>query len=236
MKSPAPALAAPSVLLPESADYPAAVRQFFGKHPPAMDGPVPRGTWTSTARPPAITMMGNADLLKSRPMALFCSIRCPGDLILKLYDLVRAARDAGIPVIGGFHTPMEKECLDLLLRGKQPIIICPARGIDGMPPPKNLKAGLAAGRILIASPFPAKLRRITAQLAERRNLFIAALAHEVFVAHAAPGGLTERLCHTLLSLGKSVLTFDSPDNKYLQSLGARQICIENVCKRQLQPK
>ncbi|OGH56416.1 MAG: hypothetical protein A3G34_01880 [Candidatus Lindowbacteria bacterium RIFCSPLOWO2_12_FULL_62_27] len=213
MKSPDPVLAAPSVLLSDSTGYPAAVRQFFGK------------------RPPDITLIGNAELLKSRPMALFCSIRCPGDLILKLYDLVRAARDAGIPIIGGFHTPMEKECLDLLLRGSQPIILCPARGIEGMPPPKHLKPGLDSGRILIVSPFPAKHRRVTSDLAEKRNLFIAALAHEVFVAHAAPGGLTEKLCRTLISLGKSVLTLESSENKYLQSIGARPITIENFIKR-----
>jgi hypothetical protein len=34
---------------------------------------------------------------------------------LKTYDLARDLRDADVPVIGGFHTPMEKECLRLLL-------------------------------------------------------------------------------------------------------------------------
>jgi len=33
-------------------------------------------------------------------------------------------------VISGFHTPAEKECLRILLRGAQPIIICPARSIE----------------------------------------------------------------------------------------------------------
>jgi len=31
-------------------------------------------------------------------------------------------RDVGIPVVGGFQTPMEKECLRLLLRGSQPLL------------------------------------------------------------------------------------------------------------------
>ena len=56
-------------------------------------------------------------------------------------------------LIGGFHSPMEKECLDLLLRGSRPIIICPARSIDRMRIPKPWKAPLADGRLLVMSPF-----------------------------------------------------------------------------------
>lgn len=48
-------------------------------------------------------------------LVLSCSIKCPGNVILKTYDLAGALCDAGVPVIGGFHAPMEKECLDILL-------------------------------------------------------------------------------------------------------------------------
>ena len=66
---------------------------------------------------PKVKSKGNLSLLDEPLTALFCSNRCPGDLILKTYDLTRAMRDAGIPVIGGFQTSMELECLRLLLRG-----------------------------------------------------------------------------------------------------------------------
>lgn len=47
------------------------------------------------------------------------------------YDLAAAPRDAGIPVISGFHTSVEKDCLDFLLKGRQPVVVVPARsGID----------------------------------------------------------------------------------------------------------
>jgi hypothetical protein len=77
-------------------------------------------------------------------------------LILDTYDLASALRDAGIPVIGGFHSPMERECLDLLLRGKQPVVVCPARSIHRMRISKLWKAPLDDGRRLIPSPFSAK--------------------------------------------------------------------------------
>ena len=49
---------------------------------------------------------GNLQLLKEPLTALLCSNCCPGDIILKIYDLARAMRDAGVPVISGFQTPM----------------------------------------------------------------------------------------------------------------------------------
>ena len=43
---------------------------------------------------PQIKSKGDIGLLKEPLTALFCSQRCPGDLILKTYDIVRAMRDA----------------------------------------------------------------------------------------------------------------------------------------------
>ena len=136
--------------------------------------------------PPETAHVGNLRLLDEPLTALFCSRRCPGDLILKTYDLARAMRDAGVPVVGGFQTPMEQECLRLLLRGGQPVVVCPARGVEGMRVPREWRAALDDGRMLALSPFPSAQRRQTAALAARRNEFVAALAARVFIAHAAP--------------------------------------------------
>jgi hypothetical protein len=67
--------------------------------------------------------IGDVKILNTPLLGLLCSIRCPGRVIVQTYDLARALRDAGVPVIGGFHSPMEKECLDFLLRGKQPVVV-----------------------------------------------------------------------------------------------------------------
>ena len=79
-----------------------------------------------------IWTIGNLDILDKKLLGLFCSVKCPGNVILKTYDMARELRDAGIAVISGFHSPIEKDCLDLLLKGTQPIAICPARGIENM--------------------------------------------------------------------------------------------------------
>ena len=166
----------------------------------------------TVALPPETAHLGNLRLLDEPLTALFCSNRCPGDLILKTYDIARAMRDAGVPVIGGFQTPMEKECLRLLLRGEQPVVLCPARGIDNMRIPRDWRPALDDGRLLVLSPFPATVRRPTADLAAQRNDLVADLAQRVFIAHAAPGGKTEAFARELIESGKPLLTLDSPAN------------------------
>lgn len=161
--------------------------------------------------------------LEHTATALFCSVRCPGDLILKTYDLARAMREAKTPVIGGFQTPMEKECLRLLLRGSQPVVVCPARSIDNMRVPRDWRPAIAERRLLVLSPFPPSQHRPTVTLATQRNDLVVTLASRVFIAYAARAGKTEELARKVADSGKPLLTFDSPANANLLKLGARAI-------------
>ena len=145
------------------------------------------------AAPPQLDFLGTLGHLALPKTALFCSARCPGDAILRAYDQAARWRDAGRCIIGGFHSPVEKECLRILLRGKQPIIICPARSLENMCLPSDWKKPLADGHLLIFSCFTTAQNRVTTELATRRNELVAALADEVWFAHIAPGGQMERL-------------------------------------------
>ncbi len=72
----------------------------------------------------------NADAAFAHPLlALFCSRRCPGPLVVRAYDLAVALRDGGVPTVGGFHTSLEQEMLAFLPRGTQPVVACPARDV-----------------------------------------------------------------------------------------------------------
>jgi len=175
---------------------------------------------------PRIAVLGDVGLLRQRKVALFCSVRCPGSVILKTYDYACSLRDAGATVISGFHSPMERECLALLLRGRQPIIICPARSIEGMRLPKPWRQAMDEGRLLVLSSFPAGQNRATADLARSRNLLVAALADEVFVSHASPGGKMEQFCRQVVSWRKPLLTFDAPENAGLVALGAKPVRVQ----------
>ena len=190
----------------DSPAYPQAVRRYLGRQAPL-----------------AIDAIGNLEILWRETVALFCSVRCPGNLIVQTYDFARALRDRGVTVIGGFHSPMERECLDLLLRGGQPIVICPARTLVGMRLPPEWKAPLADGRLLLLSPFAEQDRRITADLARARNDLVAAIADRIFIAYAEPGGKTEAFAKTVRDWGKPLLTFGDSRNANLLALGAQPV-------------
>ena len=175
------------------------------------DGPAIERLWA----------IGNLELLERPLLALFCSMQCPGAVIVRSYDVARELRDRGVPVIGGFHSPMEKDCLDILLRGMQPVVICPARGIQRMRVPGVWRPGIAAGRLLLLSPFPARQRRPTQALAEQRNRMVGALAARFLAAHAAPGSKTARLCRELLATGKPGYVVDAQTDRHLLDAGAR---------------
>ena len=167
--------------------------------------------------------------LLERPLtALFCSSRCPGDLILKAYDAAQTLRDAGVAVIGGFHTPIEVDCLDILLRGNQPVVVCPARGIGRMRVKRPWKQPLSQGRLLLISPFDDAQMRMTRKLAEQRNRFVVDRAAALLVVHAAPGGQTEAAARHAIAQAKPVLTLPSPHNSHLVALGAQPVAVPDL--------
>jgi len=163
-------------------------------------------------------------VLTSSPIAFFCSQSCPGDVILRAQDWANARDGQSPPVIGGFHTPVERDVLRILLRGGAPVTIVLARAAKGWRPPAPLgtavRDAIAAGVAKIVSPFPETHRRTTAASAEARNRHILTLAQTIVVAHAAPGGRTEALARDAVASGLTILTFDSPHNANLVRIGA----------------
>lgn len=188
--------------------------------------------------PVQLSALGNVDLLTLPSIALFCSARCPGHAILATYDQAARWRDAGHCVISGFHSPVEKECLRILLRGTSPVIMCPARGMLSRIPtvPVDCRAAFDEGRLLLVSPFPDNVRRVTTETATIRNRFVAAMVTATVVAHAAPGSKMQSFCTDLLATGKPLYTFDHPSNTALIQAGARPITPETDWKYHRTPE
>jgi len=175
-----------------------------------------------------VDCIGATNVLMEARLGLFCSIKCPGELILKLFDLAKELRDRGVGVISGFHAPMDKECFDILLRGKGPIAWCPARSIEGMRLKPDYKRAIVERRLCIFSPFTENKRRMSAQMAEKRNNAVATLAKRLFVAYASPGGRIEHLCKFVLTTGKPIYTFESKHTESLLELGAKVATIDEI--------
>jgi len=179
---------------------------------------------------PRLAALGNTDVLTKPLLGFLCSVRCPGEAILRTYDAARVLRDAGVPVIGGFHSPMEKECLALLLKGTQPVVICPARSIDNMKISAPWRKPLDDGRLLVLSIFPSEQKRVTAELAERRNQLVGVLAHALMVPYATPGGATEDVALAVMKRGKKVICLSGVENSNLLENGARVCGVVNLGK------
>ncbi len=174
-----------------------------------------------------VTLKGDLGILDKRLIGFFCSMRCPGDVILKTYDLARVLRETDVTIVGGFQSPMEKECLDLLLRGSVSVVVCPARGLGSMRIPKGWKKPLDEGRLLLLSFFDNNIHRPTTTIAARRNAYVATLANHLLIAHAEKGGKIETLCKEALAEGKPVFALDSLDNAHLVECGVVPVRADN---------
>jgi hypothetical protein len=104
---------------------------------------------------------GDRMILRHRCLGLICSVACPGSVVIKTFDAIRDLRDAGIVVAGGFHSPMEKECLEFLLRGDQPMVVCPAKGLGRARLPASWRSAIDSSRLLVLAPFGDDVRRTT---------------------------------------------------------------------------
>ena len=166
----------PAVLNSADAPYPKSLIDRLGDHAPRR-----------------LIVLGNLALLPKPKTGLFCSLRCPGNAILGAYDTARKLRDEGMTVISGFHSLVEKECLRILLRGKQPIIICLARSLEKIRIPAEWRHALANERLLLLSPFEKHPPRPTTESSHQRNELVAALSDEAIIIHAEPGGSIERI-------------------------------------------
>lgn len=173
-----------------------------------------------------VYVVGDAAILDRPKVAIFCSVKCPGKLILETYDLAQRLRDEGVLAISPFHSPMEQECLRILLRSSNPVIWGIARGLYRSIPstPVDCRPAAADGRLIMVTPFPDRVTRITRATAMTRNRFIADMASAVVVAHAACGSKMESFCLELLDVGTPLFTFEHPDNATIISQGAKAVC------------
>jgi len=167
---------------------------------------------------------GQHDILQQPLTAFFCSHRCPGPLVAKAYDLAQKWRLEGRPLIGGFHSPVEQEILRNMLRSQAPVCVVLARSL-----PKRILAEwrrpLDEHRLLLLSPFDARVKRATRETAARRNQVVAVLAKTIFVAHAEPGSATEAFGREMAAAGKTCMTFDDPRTENLKAAGFKTLLL-----------
>jgi len=136
--------------------------------------------------------LGNSKILNEYKVGFLCSRKVPANIILKTYDWAIEQRDKGVCIVSGFHSKIEKDVFDILVKGTQPIILVLARGLMKRWS-KAITSLIDKNRLLIISPFDKKINRPTSQTAIKRNQLIAEISDKIFIAYAAKDGNVESI-------------------------------------------
>ncbi|MEQ9218907.1 MAG: hypothetical protein RLO17_12745 [Cyclobacteriaceae bacterium] len=135
---------------------------------------------------------GNRDILQNHKVGFLCSRRCPAEIVLKSYDWAKEQRVNGVTVICGNHSQIEKDVFEILLKGKQPLILVLARGRMKLWP-DTIIPEVEKGRLLVIAPFEEKVTRVSTTTAETRNRHITELSDQLVVGYVARGGMLEKI-------------------------------------------
>jgi predicted Rossmann fold nucleotide-binding protein DprA/Smf involved in DNA uptake len=184
-----------------------------------------------SAAPESLYVLGDEGILLQPMIALVCSVKCPGSVVIRTFDAIRELRDAGIVVAGGFHSPMEQECLDFLLRGQQSVLMSPAKGLGRPRLSGAAREAIDEGRLTIATRFAPSISRTNKQQSRARNEFIAALATAILIPHASPGGNAETIAQQAIARKQPVFTINDSENEQLISMGGRPYQVSSVQNR-----
>ena len=134
----------------------------------------------------SLQMVGNAALLNHPDKTAFLSSRWISAAdVLKCYEWAEKVRDSDCCIISGFQSPLEKDVLKFLLRGKVSIILVLARSL-WKTVPEELRTAVGAGRLLIVSPVAAA--RASAATATARNRWILDNSSSLVLGSLNPSG------------------------------------------------
>jgi len=146
---------------------------------------------------------GAQGLLSESLTAFLSSRQCPGAAIRAAMDWALEQARSRLPVVSGFHSPLEQSVLTVLLQARCPVVAVLARPVVGARLPAEWAEPLAQGRMAVVS-AATRSGRLTEALAAQRNEWVAGLACQIVVAHASPGGRLAVLCDEWTRAGRSV--------------------------------
>lgn len=130
--------------------------------------------------------LGNPSLLGLKKIGYFASSKIATLSVLPTLDWAAAvAKRDDVAIISGFHSKMEREVLDFLLRGKCGIICVLARSIYKKIPAK-FKEAYNADRVLFISPCKTSATMASRNLCQQRNEYIASISDELVFSSLTP--------------------------------------------------
>ena len=131
--------------------------------------------------------VGNASLLDHPLTAFFASRQCSGAAIRAAMDWAVEQARSKSPVISGFHSPLEQSVLEVMLTAGAPCVMVIARKLEQAHLPPAWLRALREGKAAVVS-MENSTQRLTAELAVRRNDWVAEHAARIVVAYTSPKG------------------------------------------------
>lgn len=130
--------------------------------------------------------LGNTSLIDRKKIGYFASSNIASLSVLPTLDwAAEVAKHEDIAIVSGFHSKMEREVLDFLLRGKCGIVCILARSIYKKIPDKFSEA-YNDRRILFIAPFETSATRASRYLCQQRNEYVASISDELVFSSLTP--------------------------------------------------
>lgn len=135
----------------------------------------------------ALRGRGGEHWLDTPMTAFFASRQCPGVSIRAGLDWALKQVSDRQPVISGFHSPLERSVLGLLLEARSPAVVVLARTVELARLCPAWENALAGGNLVVIS-LAQDSRQLTEVRSHLRNDLAAMLAKSIVIAHASPSG------------------------------------------------
>jgi len=137
--------------------------------------------------------IGNATLLIQALTAIFASRQCSGTAIRAAMTWAIEQVRSKNPVISGFHSPLEQSVLEVLLTAGAPCVMVIARKLEQAHLSPSWLLAVQNGTAAVVS-MDDTTRQLSAEMASRRNEWVAKHAARIVIAHASPsGGLLQQV-------------------------------------------
>jgi predicted Rossmann fold nucleotide-binding protein DprA/Smf involved in DNA uptake len=123
--------------------------------------------------------LGNKELLKQKKVGFLASRNISSLSILPTLDwATEVSKREDNAIVSGFHSKMERNVLEILLKGQCGIIIVLARGMYRKLP-IQYEVAMSQNRLLIISNEKDNVKRVSEQTAHKRNEFVREIADEM---------------------------------------------------------
>lgn len=131
--------------------------------------------------------LGNTELLKLHKVGYFASSKIATLSVLPTLDwATEIAKREDVAIVSGFHSKMEREVLDYLLRGRCGIICVLARSIYRRVPAKFKEAFNQNHILFISEEKNDDVTMTGKHSALKRNKLVASLSDEIIVTSLTP--------------------------------------------------